>query len=62
MDDPTTIEQAADEFVETYGREAVDVLRARARAAAEVGDELAAQTWRKTADAAVRKLREIGTL
>jgi hypothetical protein len=54
----TTIDQAADEFVDQYGHEAVDVLRARADAATEIGDGLAAETWRKTADAAQRKLRE----
>ncbi|MBV9583335.1 MAG: hypothetical protein JO213_00435 [Alphaproteobacteria bacterium] len=54
----TTIDQAADEFVEQYGEEAVDVLRARAKAATEICDELAAETWHKTAEAAARKLRE----
>ena len=58
MEDATTIEQAADEFVEQYGEEAVGVLRARADAAAEIDDEVAAETWRKAADAAERRLRE----
>ena len=59
MDDtPTTIEQAAEEFVEAYGEEAVEVLRARAEAAAEIDDALAAETWHKAADAAARKLRD----
>src|ERR1051325_3836732 len=53
MDDtPTTIEQAAEEFVEAYGEEAVEVLRGRAEAAAEIDDALAAETWHKAADAA----------
>jgi chaperone required for assembly of F1-ATPase len=34
------------------------VLRARAEAAAELDDELAAETWGKAADAAERKLQE----
>src|SRR5205807_2260991 len=38
--------------------EAVDVLRARAEAAAEIDDALAAETWHKAADAAARKLRD----
>jgi predicted HAD superfamily Cof-like phosphohydrolase len=46
----TTIEEAAEEFVE--------VLRARAEAAAEIDDALAAETWHKAADAAARKLRD----
>ena len=59
MDDtPTTIEQAAEEFVEAFGEEAVEVLRARAEAAAEIDDALAAETWHKAADAAARKLRD----
>ena len=35
MSNPTTIDQAADEFVDQYGHAAVDVLRTRAKAAAE---------------------------
>ena len=58
MSNPTTIDQAADEFVDQYGHAAVDVLRARAEAAAELDDELAAETWGKAADAAERKLQE----
>ncbi len=58
MSNPTTIDQAADEFVGQYGHAAVDVLRARAEAAAELDDELAAETWGKAADAAERKLQE----
>ena len=59
MDDtPTTIDQAAAEFVEEYGQRAVDVLRARAKAAGEIGDTLAAETWHKAAEAAERKLRD----
>jgi hypothetical protein len=54
----TTIDQAADEFVDEYGREVVDVLRARAEAASEIGDELAAGTWHRAADAAEKKLRD----
>ena len=54
----TTIENAAEEFVDQYGEEAVGVLRARAKAAAELGDALAAETWHKAAEAAERKLRE----
>jgi hypothetical protein len=54
----TTIDQAAEEFVDEYGEDAVDVLRARAKAAAELGDALAAETWHKAADAAARKLRD----
>jgi hypothetical protein len=61
MDDtPTTIEQAAAEFVDEYGEQAVEVLRARAEAAAEIDDTLAAETWHKAADAAERKLRDDG--
>lgn len=52
---PTTIEQAAAEFVAEYGEAAVEVLRARAEAA---GDALAAETWHKAAEAAERKLRD----
>ena len=37
----TTIEEAAEEFVEAYGEEAVEVLRACAEAAAEIDDALA---------------------
>jgi hypothetical protein len=58
MSNPTTIDQAADEFVDQYGHAAVDVLRARAEAAAELDDEVAAETWGKAADAAERKLHE----
>ena len=59
MDDtPTTIEQAAAEFVDEYGEQAVEVLRARAEAAAEIGDALAAETWHKAAEAAEHKLRD----
>lgn len=54
----TTIDQAAEEFVDQYGEEAVGVLRARAQAAAELDDALAAETWHKAAEAAERKLRE----
>jgi hypothetical protein len=54
----TTIEEVAEEFVDEYGAEAVEVLRARAEAAAELEDALAAETWRKAADAAARKLRD----
>lgn len=57
-DHATTIDQAAEEFVEQYGEEAVEVLRARAKAAAEIDDDLAAETWHKAADAAARRLRE----
>jgi hypothetical protein len=53
----TIIEEAAEEFAEAYGEEAVEVLRARAEAAAEIDDALAAETWHKAADAATRKLR-----
>ena len=61
MDDtPTTIEEAAAEFVGEYGEQAVEVLRARAEAAADIGDALAAETWHKAADAAGRKLRDQG--
>ena len=61
MDDtPTTIEQAAAEFVDEYGEQAVEVLRARAEAAAEIGDALTAETWHKAAEAAERKLRDEG--
>jgi hypothetical protein len=35
-------------------------LRARAEAAAEIDDTLAAETWHKAADAAERKLRDDG--
>jgi hypothetical protein len=58
MDGRTTIDQAAEEFVDAYGEEAVGVLRARADAAADLGDALAAETWHKAADAAARKLRD----
>jgi hypothetical protein len=58
MGSPTTVDQAADEFVDQYGEEAVDVLRGRAAAAAEIDDQIAAETWHKTADAAARKLQE----
>jgi hypothetical protein len=58
MADRMTIDQAAEEFVDQYGEDAVDVLRARAKAAAELGDALAAETWHKAADAAERKLRD----
>jgi hypothetical protein len=58
MDHATTIDQAAGEFVDEYGGEAIEVLKARAQAAADLGDELAAETWHKTADAAARKLGE----
>jgi len=58
MDGRTTIDQAAEEFVDEYGEEAVGVLRARAEAAADLGDAVAAETWHKAADAAERKLRE----
>jgi hypothetical protein len=54
----TIIDQAADEFVDEYGHEVVDVLRARAEAASEIGDVLAAETWHKAADAAEKKLRD----
>jgi len=58
MDSIPTIERAADEFVDEYGHDAIEVLHARAKTAAELDDELAAETWRKTAEAAERKLRE----
>jgi hypothetical protein len=53
-----TIEEAADEFIEDFGEQAVEVLQSRAEAAAELHDDVAAETWRKSADAAARKLSE----
>jgi hypothetical protein len=58
MDRVSTIEQAADEFIYDFGEQAVEVLQSRAEAAAELHDDVAAETWRKSADAAARKLSE----
>ena len=60
MDRKLTIEEAAAEFIEEYGEDAVEVLRQRAKAAAELADEIAAETWRKAADAAERHLHAGG--
>ena len=52
MEPNRTVREAAKEFVDDYGAAAVEVLRARAKAAAELDDAVAARTWRKTAEAA----------
>ena len=57
MEPNRTIREAAREFVDDYGAEAVEMMRARAKAAAELGDTVAAETWQKTAEAAEDLLR-----
>jgi hypothetical protein len=57
-DDEKTVEQAAREFVEQYGAEAIRVARERAEVADGLQDELAAKAWRDIADAAERLLSE----
>jgi hypothetical protein len=50
----TLLETAASEFVESYGANALPVLRERAEIAAERGHELSARIWTDIADAAER--------
>lgn len=57
MEPNRTVREAAREFVDDYGAEAVEVIRARAKAAAELEDDIAAETWRKTAEAAEELLK-----
>jgi hypothetical protein len=61
MGETLIVEQAAEEFIDEYGEEAVEVLQARAKAATELRDDVAAETWRKTAKAAEQRLRQART-
>lgn len=56
-DDGKTVEQAAREFIDQYGAEAIRVLRERADVAEALKDELAAKAWRDIAGAAERILQ-----
>jgi hypothetical protein len=58
-DDEKTVDQAAREFVDQYGAEAVRVLRELAEVADSLSDGLASKTWRDIADTAERILREL---
>ena len=51
-----TVEQAAREFVDQYGAEAVPILRERAQSSEALKDEVAAKAWRDIAEAAERLL------
>jgi hypothetical protein len=56
-DDGKVVEQAAREFVDQYGADAIRVLRERAEVAETLKDELAAKAWRDIAGAAEQILR-----
>ena len=58
MEPNRTVSEAAKEFIDDYGAAAVEVIQARAKAAADLGDAVAARTWRKTAEAAEEILRQ----
>jgi hypothetical protein len=58
MADEKAVEQAAREFIEQYGGDAVRVARQLAEAAAEIGDEATSKAWRDIAEAAERMLNE----
>jgi hypothetical protein len=52
MNGDRLVRTAAGEIVDRYGADVVPVIRERAEAAKSLGDEIAAETWRKIADAA----------
>jgi len=57
-DDEKTVEQAAREFVEQYGADAIHILSERAEVADNLDDALAAKAWRDIAGAAERMLTQ----
>ena len=57
MEPNRTIKEAAREFIEAHGEQAVEVLRQLAKTAADLGDSVAAETWRKIAEAAEQQLQ-----
>jgi hypothetical protein len=57
MDDDNLVDRVAGEIIERHGSDVVPILRERAEMAAEVGDELAAETWRVIVDATERRVK-----